>query len=107
MPSGTVNFLHHILGDTHQGRLIDKLGNFATENYGDKGLQFFNTLTIAQVLFQLYEKHEEKRNIAREVLGKITIDKINDFCKTEKDTEKQKSFAAQELAVYECAIASM
>jgi len=105
--SETVNFLHNILGDTHQGRLIDKLGNFATENFGDKGLQFFNTLTIAQVLYQLYEAREERRNAAREVLGKITVDKINDFCKTEKDTDKQKAFAAQQLAVYECAIATM
>ena len=39
----------NILGDTHQGRLIDKLGNFATENFGEQGLQFFNTLTVAQV----------------------------------------------------------
>ena len=45
----SVNLFHNILGDTHQGRLIDKLGNFATENFGEKGLQFFNTLTIAQV----------------------------------------------------------
>lgn len=55
----------------------------------------------------MYEAREEKRNVAREVLGKITIDKINDYCKTEKDVEKQKAFAAQQLAVYECAIASM
>ena len=45
----SVNLFHNILGDTHQGRLIDKLGNFATENFGEKGLQFFNTLTVAQV----------------------------------------------------------
>ena len=49
--SETTNFLHNILGDTHQGRLIDKLGNFATENFGEKGLQFFNTLTVAQVSY--------------------------------------------------------
>ena len=47
--SETERFLQNILGDTHQGRLIDKLGNFATENFGDQGLAFFNTLTIAQV----------------------------------------------------------
>lgn len=45
----SAEFLKNILGDTHQGRLIDKLGNFATENYGEKGLKFFNTLTAAQV----------------------------------------------------------
>ena len=47
--SETDQFLHSILGDSHQGRLIDKLGNFATENFGEKGLTFFNTLTAAQV----------------------------------------------------------
>ena len=50
--SELTSFLHDILGDTHKGRLIDKLGNFATENYGDKGLQFFNTLTTAQVIIK-------------------------------------------------------
>jgi len=105
--SETSNFLHNILGDTHQGRLVDKLGNFATENYGEKGLQFFNTLTVAQVLYQLYEAREEKRDGARKVLGKITTDKINDYCKNEKDTDKQKAFAAKELAIYERAINSM
>ncbi|XP_063692807.1 zonadhesin-like [Bolinopsis microptera] len=105
--SETSNFLHNILGDTHQGRLVDKLGNFATENYGEKGLQFFNTLTVAQVLYQLYEAREEKRDGARKVLGKITTDKINDYCKNEKDADKQKAFAAKELAIYERAINSM
>ena len=41
--------LHKFLGDTHHGRLVDKFGNFATENFGDKGLQFFNSLTACQV----------------------------------------------------------
>ena len=59
------------------------------------------------MLYQLYEAREERRNVAREVLGKITVDKINEFCAAEKDTEKQKVFAAQQLAVYESAIASM
>ena len=48
--TGAEKLMSSLLGDTHQGRLIDKLGNFATENFGEKGLQFFNTLTVAQVL---------------------------------------------------------
>lgn len=48
------SFLHDILGDTHKGRLIDKFGNFATENYGEQGLAFFNTLTVAQVRYNLF-----------------------------------------------------
>lgn len=105
--SETDQFLHSILGDSHQGRLIDKLGNFATENFGEKGLTFFNTLTAAQVLYQLYESRQQKKTIVHGILGKITVDKINQYCKKEKNAEKQKAFAAKELAVFEQAIATM
>jgi len=96
----SADFLKNILGDTHQGRLIDKLGNFATENYGEKGLKFFNTLTAAQVCYQVYESRQEKSSAAKECLEKLTVDKINEFCKKEKNVEKQKAYAAEHLAIY-------
>lgn len=62
---------------------------------------------ISQVLYQLYEAKEEKKEAGRKVLGQITIDKINEFCKKEKNEKKQQEFAAEQLAIYQSAIASL
>eukprot|EP00116_Pleurobrachia_bachei_P017407 sb/3477669/ len=99
--------LHKFLGDTHHGRLVDKFGNFATENFGDKGLQFFNSLTACQVLYQLYESRRERKEVAGAILGKIVAAKITEYCKKEKDPVKQKQFAAKELAVFQAALATL
>ena len=56
------------------------------------------------MLYQLYEARQQKKDAARAILGKITSDKIKDYCKKEKNANKQKEFAAKQIAIYQLAM---